>query len=359
MIYPKYFLQTLNWANFWKEANPNNHQFFEIELKDKTGLVFDKLIVYEYPWYFKEKFWYVPRAFFSEVFKKTDSNGSDDLVFFSNFQKLLDQAKKKGICFLKIDLDSNQTKKYSWQSNQDFLNFIKTRLSVKTELSSRHIQFLQTMTLDLNQIKENKTFTIQPVLKATELQSIFNADLAFWKKTNQNIRRYTKKSFEKNWKVRTEKSPKVFKDFFLLYNQTKDRQRFYIQPKDYLEKLFKNTSSRIMVLYNQLDQPQAGWFGLISEDTLTYLYGGNSLESFKNYGQYYLHFLAINLAKQEKLKFYDLGGYNPDLGFGKFKEGYRGDIRIFLGAFDIPLKSVKFTLIKNCLKAVKLLTFRK
>jgi lipid II:glycine glycyltransferase (peptidoglycan interpeptide bridge formation enzyme) len=99
--------------------------------------------------------------------------------------------------------------------------------------------------------------------------------------------------------------------------------------------------------------PQSVWFGVSFDDTMYYLYGGNTEVSFKKYGQYLVHLVATEIIARENLKKYDLGGYDSTKGFGKFKDGYRGEIVHALGPIDIILKKQLFTYINMFISSGK------
>jgi lipid II:glycine glycyltransferase (peptidoglycan interpeptide bridge formation enzyme) len=244
------------------------------------------------------------------------------------------------------------------QNNPELINFLENqKLEVKFNLSQKKLQFNQTPVLDLGDILENsETFTqVEFEKPSTEkLSKFYQSTQTFWANTNQNVRRYTKKSLTQGWQISTVKNDQTFQAFLKIYNQTKDRQNFAIQTTKYLKDLFNQQNSRLIILYNSQNQPQSVWFGLTSEQTLTYLYGGNAEESFKNHGQYLLHLVAVAMGATEKLRFYDLGGYDSHSGYGKFKENYRGTIRNFLGPVDFVLNSPKYSLINLLIKFIKI-----
>jgi lipid II:glycine glycyltransferase (peptidoglycan interpeptide bridge formation enzyme) len=315
MTYPKYFIQTSLWAQFWKEASLPGHNFFEL------GKSPNIVIVYQYPWQLGHNFLYIPKtAYFNQEIHT----------------ELLQLAQRLRSSFIKIDFDDQ------------YKDFSSVTQLPGAKISKKTLQFMQTMTLDTS------TIVTYPDEGVIDWKLFFSKNVAnFWSHTNQNIRRYTKKSCEQGWVVSTEKSLSNFEAFWSVYSETKDRQQFAIQPRSYLEHLFRQDFSRIIILRDSLGIPQCVWLGLSTEHTLTYLAGGNSAYSFDHYGQYLAHLVATHIAGSEKLSFYDLGGYNPDLGFGKFKEGYRGIIRVFQGPIDIITRPLVFRLISSLIAITK------
>lgn len=337
--YPKYFLQTKEWGQFWLQANPSDHRFFSIQLDQDS-----EVWVYEYPWQLGAKFWYIPRLDLGQKYRE-------------NLVKIINKAKNSKIVFIKTDFDDNWLETQKLQNNPDLISFLSGQnLQVQINLSHKKIQFTQTPVLDLGEIlKNSETFTQAEIEKPTteKLSQFYQNTQIFWANTNQNVRRYTKKSLTQGWQISTVKNDQTFQDFLKIYNQTKDRQNFAIQTNKYLKDLFNQQNSRLIVLYNSQNQPQSVWFGLVSEKSLTYLYGGNTEESFKRHGQYLLHLVAVAMGTAEKLRFYDLGGYDSSSGYGKFKENYRGRIRNFLGPIDFVLDKPKYSLISLLIKFIK------
>ena len=383
-MFPYYFLHQNDWADFWNLANGAGHQ--SLEISSSNGLLFTK--VYIYPWQFKQKFAYLGRfpAYknLAELKKLSQPEFQTELI--SLLEKIKEKAVELDLAFLKFDfedqfLDDFEFENLTFNPNKkDFQTLIqeifKTQLDFpKINSKTKKIQYLATMTLDLHQAiddlqnlknsQKEKLEKFQNQKKNLEKETVKIQDLdlaefyqltqAFWKTTNQNIRRYTKKSLKQNWQISLAKTPENFEKFYQVYLKTAQRQKFAIHSKDYLRKFFDSSFSRIIILENQENQPQAVWLGIKSKQTLTYICGGNTQESFKFYGQYLIHLVAIFLASLENLPFYDLGGYDPALSFTDFKRGYRGKIRKFPGAVDVVLKPQRYNLITGLIKLIKFL----
>jgi lipid II:glycine glycyltransferase (peptidoglycan interpeptide bridge formation enzyme) len=349
--YPKYFLQTSEWAKFWLASNSAGHNFYTISSSNHSINKQEQIFIYEYPWYFGQKFWYVPKLYLAS-----------HLDFENDFVQIINKIEELAFLhkptFIKFDFDYQWLYQLQIKNNSQVQKFLKkslekTKKPYKTSLSNKSLQFLSTMTLDLEFIKNKKIEEISNDYSLESLQNFYDLSKEFWQKTSTKIRRYSKKSLGKNWQVETQKTPQNFEIFWEIYLQTSQRQKFAIHSKTYTKTLFDYEFSKIIILKDSSNKAQAVWFGLISEQTLTYLYGGNTTDSFKNYGQYLIHIIATKLAVDNHLKFYDLGGYNPNLGFGKFKEGYKGQIRNFLGPFDMILNSKKFSLTSFFIKLAK------
>ena len=314
MKYPFYYQNDLQWANYWQDDNPNDHSFVEI-FTDKF-----RFILYVYPWYFGKNLGYIGR--FGEIL---DSNYSQDDITLA-LNKASKIAKNKNCVFLKIDFDEN--------FDYDFSDF-------KTNKNTKALQYKSTSTLDLSKIQD------------VSLDGDFYANSKeFWKTCNNNVQRYTKKT-NINWIVSKDKTQDNFEKFWQVYKNTSDRQNFATHKKYHYENLYKLDFCKIIVVSDEQNEPQAVWFGITTKDTLTYLYGGNSDFALANCGQYKIQLEAVKTAVSNKLKFYDLGGYEIGKGYAKFKENYKGNIRVFSDPVDIILDSFWYNLINFAIKIRK------
>jgi len=337
-FFPQYFLQTKQWADFWATANKPNHQYFYFENE------YFEAYVYEYPWYFGEKFWYVPKG---PATKK--SFNKDNFKEFYN--QILTAAKSQGITYIKWDFDESFTKSLEISSNPQLAKFIlEIDENYETRLSSKTLQFLITSTLEIEKLTYDKNPENQ--YSPERLGTFFNQNLDFWAVTNKNTRRCTRKALQANWQISTEKTQENFEKFWTVYDETRKRQNFSTQSKDYTQQLFNQDFSRVIILSDE-NGPQSVWFGIASEKTITYIYGGNTTDSFGKFGQYLAHLAALQMILLEGRVFYDFGGYDITKGYGKFKENYKGTIREFLGPIDILLKPLKFNLISFIIRILK------
>ena len=380
--YPKYFFQSQTWVDFASQALGSNHQILKF-LERLPHTNFDlEVFVYQYPWHLKQNLWYIPRfpgfddSFIESYNKISDSNNPDDsslvelqsqlkTAFKNLLQKILKQARSSGITFLKLDFDDQICNILGITSNQELLTFLKKQgIGFALEISSKIIQFTGTMTLDLDLLvnvgPENQTKLIGSLDFLTEgLKNFYEKNSKYFLSWEKNTRRLTKHALDKNWQVSISKTQENFEGFYRLLKDTSARQNFAVQPKNYLQSLFDQDFSRIIVLKDQQGEAQAAWLGIVTEKTLTNLYAGNSQASHKENGQYLMHLAAIKLGLDEKLKFYDMGGYNSKLSFGKFKDGYKGDVRLFLGPIDILIKPRQFELSNFVIRLVKTILGKK
>jgi lipid II:glycine glycyltransferase (peptidoglycan interpeptide bridge formation enzyme) len=251
-------------------------------------------------------------------------------------------AKANNITYIKLDFDYHFTNLLDIKDNNQLLKFVSTHTTSKVVVSNKTIQYLSTALLDCSTLQYSDT-----------IDDLMNINTSFWSKTNENIRRYTRKSLKQDWKIETGNTKDNFENFWSVYQSTANRQKFAIHPKSYFEKMLEHEFVRLIILKDSEGTPHSVWFGVEIDDTLYYLYGGNDDYSFDHYGQYLIHLVATQIAAQEKVKSYDLGGYDSSKGFGKFKEGYRGNIVTFLGPVDIILDPFYYHLIQTGIHALK------
>jgi hypothetical protein len=346
-----YFLQFQEWTKFWQSVNGKPHDLFNFQVSNQEFTL--SSVVYQYPWYFGQKFWYVSKGgvLKSKNTEKVCNWGNiprQDLekLFWELNQEIYKQAKSQGVCYLKVDWEEGLTQKLEIKNNLELLDFYRTKYS-GVKISNKIIQYLQTMTLDMSLIPKSQVFEL------SQLAEFYEYSKPLWNITNSNVKRYTKKSLTLGWRISTEKSDENFEAFWQVYNSTKDRQVFATQTKEYTRKLFDQDFSRVIILRNKGDEPCCVWQGIVFGNTFVYLTGGNNQDSFDNYGQYLMHLVAIWMGYCEGLEVYDLGGYDKTKGFGRFKENYKGQIRTFLGDIDIPISRLKFGMIDSAIGIMK------
>jgi lipid II:glycine glycyltransferase (peptidoglycan interpeptide bridge formation enzyme) len=350
LLYQPYITQTAQWAEFWREAVGDNHQYHH--LIKQIGSIEISAFVYQYPWHFHQTFLYVPRGPIISYSSKKPSQSelTNALSIFTT--ELAQLAKLQTCTFIKWDGAYQLSTLLSLEHSEDFLESISQSLSpngqstyIKTtsEISTKSLQYLSTMILDTTGIIPNT---------ADNYQDLYSQNTLFWSKTNENIRRYTKKSLNSGWVVDKEMSSENFEKFWSIYQLTASKHKFGTHSKSYFETFIAQSFARIITLSDE-NGVQSVWLGAELNGVLYYLYGGNTEISFKKYGQYFIHLVATQMCGQHSIHSYDLGGYDGSKGFGKFKEGYRGNIITFLGPIDIILHQQKFTLTRKFVNAAK------
>jgi lipid II:glycine glycyltransferase (peptidoglycan interpeptide bridge formation enzyme) len=337
-----YFLQTSQWSQFWLESAEKNHKVHYFEHKSETINL--SAYAYDYPWYLGKSFLYIPKGPIFDV--NTNSEKAEIHAEFKIFlTKIVEFAVLNKHVFIKLDFDYNFTDLLDINDNNKLFIFIQNCTLHKSQISDKSLQYLSTMLLDCKTLQKNN-----------DLANFLEFNKHFYSQTNENIRRYTRKSLNQNWKIDTTKTNENFEHFWQVYESTAKRQSFAIHPKSYFEIMFAKDFVRVIVLKDEQDIPHCCWFGVTFGETLYYLYGGNDDYSFAHQGQYLAHLVALQIAANEEIESYDLGGYDSEKGFGKFKEGYRGKVVKFLGPVDIVLQPLVYTTLNKLIKTVKRVT---
>ena len=349
---PPYFNQNLKWVKFWKDASGAGHDFLMFnesgfwpsqsipEIKTEFNI---KAIVYQYPWFFGQKFWYIPKGPIID----TKLNPEEvNLLFSKLLSQILTQAKLQGVTHLKFDFDDTFTDLINIQNLQDieeFLAGLESGLKIKTD--SKSIQYLQSMSMDISQVQKSA----QVDLINPDLHAFFETNKVFWNKTSQKARRYTRRALDlyqnKKWQVSFAKTQKNFELFWAIHSQTAANKEFVTSSKTYLQSLFDQDFSRLVLILDDKGAPHSVWLGAELDRTLVYIFGGNTTQSLEDNGQYLLHLAVMYLGKSGDVEFYDLGGYKAEEGYGKFKDAYKGRIRTFQGPVDLVIKASTYNFV--------------
>lgn len=185
--------------------------------------------------------------------------------------------------------------------------------------------------------------------------------------------RYNIKYAEKNGvTAKVADNQKDFDVFWELFESTSVRQKYYIRPKSYYQRIwdkFKDGGlAHILSVYYK-DEPLASWMFFTYENVLYYPYGGSSEKHRNLFGSTYLGWQAILLGKKLGCHTFDMWGAseNPDdvsdpwWGFTNFKLKYGGTHITYMNSYDLVINSTMYNAfsIANDLrwKFLKLLKF--
>ncbi len=355
--YSPYFLQSQEWSDFWLEAMNNKHLKFLLESPNSKATF--GAWVYKYPWHLNQSFLYIPKGPILTLHNKGVPKGELLKLFRTFCFRLVSAAATHDVSFIKMDFDDKVMATFGLESESDLQDLMESVLAndgqnnfpkCELKINTKTLQYLQTVVLDgANMYNSSLGYSLETV------REFYSQNSEFWSQTNQNIRRYSKKSLKTEWEIVVDKSEEAFEGFWEVYRATSERQKFATHNKEYFQKLASKNFTHIALLKAE-GEVVSCWFGVQSGDTLTYLYGGNTEEGFKLKSQYMMHIIALKILADNKLRHYDLGGYDADKGFGKFKEGYRGDIRTFLGPVDIVIQPRKYSFTNRFVDTTKSVT---
>lgn len=173
---------------------------------------------------------------------------------------------------------------------------------------------------------------------------------SFEEKTRYNIRLSEKKGVT----VREDSSLSGIESFYKMYQETSRRDVFIIHPKSYYLKLKECLIDRDMAnvfIAEYQGMPIASLFAFRFGDRVWYMYGA-SLNDYRNVmPNHALHWHLIRWAKEKGIKVYDLWGVpsspaegHPLFGVYRFKKGFNGAPKSWIGAYDLPFESLSYTL---------------
>lgn len=152
-------------------------------------------------------------------------------------------------------------------------------------------------------------------------------------------------------KIEEKSDQKSFSLFLKLQRETAARQKFFIHPDSYYQKMWETLAPAKMahlLLASYKKEPLCAWILFRFKDTLYYPYGG-STQTHKNLmASNLVAWEAIRLGKKLGCKTFDFWGAlgeNPDsrdswYGFHRFKAGYGGKLVSYIGAYDLVINPV-------------------
>jgi lipid II:glycine glycyltransferase (peptidoglycan interpeptide bridge formation enzyme) len=145
---------------------------------------------------------------------------------------------------------------------------------------------------------------------------------------------------------------KIYLD--LLLNTTK-RQKFYLHTKKYHQDLWslvkKDKMPHIFIAFYK-KKPLSAFMIFTEDNRLFYPYGASSVEDRKVMAPTLLMWEVIRFGKKMKLKTFDMwGSLGPDAkptdrgyGFHRFKQGFGGELKEFVGTYDLVINPLLYRL---------------
>jgi lipid II:glycine glycyltransferase (peptidoglycan interpeptide bridge formation enzyme) len=138
--------------------------------------------------------------------------------------------------------------------------------------------------------------------------------------------------------------------FWKMLGETSERNKFHTHPRDYYEKMLdvltlkKNPALNTRLVFAEHDG-EAVAAAIIAEygDRVTYLHGASVAARRELMGPHLLHWRAMTEAKKRGFRKYDFWGIaatddpeHPWAGITRFKRGFGGETRAYLGAWELP-----------------------
>ena len=128
-------------------------------------------------------------------------------------------------------------------------------------------------------------------------------------------------------------------DFDRIYRHTGDRAGFAVRIPEYYQRVWATfgAEGRARLFFAIVDgEPVATLFHLVCGDKVAEVYGGMTERGAASRANYLLKWEAIRAFQAAGLRTYDLWGLATG-GIRKFKEGFGGIERTWIGARDLPV----------------------
>jgi len=163
-------------------------------------------------------------------------------------------------------------------------------------------------------------------------------------KTRYNVRLAERKGV----RVVEDNSIETFEKYIKLMEETTRRQKFFAHSVDYHRQMWKEMHkaniARLLVA-KKGEQMLTAWVVFVFNDVLYYPYGASSSVNRELMASNLVMWEAMKYGKRHGCKSFDLwGALGPDAnikdpwyGFHKFKEGFGGELREYVGTYDLVL----------------------
>lgn len=169
-------------------------------------------------------------------------------------------------------------------------------------------------------------------------------------KTRYNIKLAQKKGV----KVKEESNDTGFATFSKLYFETCRRQKYHGHTPDYHKIIWNNLKdsiAHILIAYYE-NTPLAVYELFYFNKKFYYPYGGTSIQHRNVMAANLLMWEAIRLGKKLGADTFDMWGTlppnypdkHPWAGFTKFKEGYGGSFKEYIGSYDLIINPAQYSL---------------
>ncbi|HSX39757.1 MAG TPA: peptidoglycan bridge formation glycyltransferase FemA/FemB family protein [Candidatus Saccharimonadales bacterium] len=168
--------------------------------------------------------------------------------------------------------------------------------------------------------------------------------------------RYNIKYAEKNGvTVKSAQNVKDFETFFELFKATAIRQKYYIHPKLYYQKIWDLFHPKglceILTAFHD-GEPLASWMFFIYDNTLYYPYGGSSDAKRNLNASTLVAWEGIKLGKAQGCQTFDMWGASKDpqdtsdawYGFTNFKLKFGGKYVEYMHSYDFVVNKAAYDL---------------
>ncbi len=180
-------------------------------------------------------------------------------------------------------------------------------------------------------------------------------------------------TFKQDYRTRIRKAPKkgvqikicgteALDDFVRIMQETGERDGFTTRPKEYFEKILNcmGDDARLYMAYYE-GEAIAGSIAIIwGKNVVKYQYGASSNAHRNVYPNYALQWEMMKWGLENGCKTYDFGGIsgdcqnpdNPHYGLWRFKHGFGGYMKEFIGEFDYVINKPVYKMYNTAMKAL-------
>lgn len=174
------------------------------------------------------------------------------------------------------------------------------------------------------------------------------------KKTRYNVRLASKKGVH----IFENSSDEGLETYLDILKETTTRQGFYAHTPDYFRNMWQELkNSGMMRIFNAVyqDKVLVSWIIFIFDGVLYYPYGASRRENREVMASNLMMWEMIRFGKKENCKSFDMWGSlgpkpdtkNPWFGFHRFKKGYGGQLKEFIGTYDLVLDPTMYPLFRK------------
>lgn len=333
------FLQSWEWGKFqenlgkkvWRIGVTHN-DLFDKNKTNKSQIPNPKLVamalIVKYDLPFGRSYLYCPRGPVIDELGIMNYESRMCGMLFSEIKKI---AKDEKSLFLRFDPPVEMNQKYS----------------TKLKKSSSEIQPKDTLMLDLEKSEED-------LLREMKQKTRYNIRLAERKGTkitNYELHVDNRKKFKEK-----------FEKFWELAEETSQRDKFRSHNKDYYWKMLKSLNKENCACDRKLlaklylaeynNKVITSNIVLYFRDYCAYLHGASSNECRNVMAPYLLQWQQIIDAKKAGYKKYDFWGIKSSQsetnhswqGITRFKKGFGGYEKNYIGAYDLVLSNIGYTI---------------
>ena len=259
---------------------------------------------------------------------------------WEEFQKSLNRKtwRIKDILIIKHDLPLGKSYLYSprvsKEISKDFLKEVKEIArqegSIFFKIEPEEFEVGPLLRSDLKFFIESLK-QIQPV--KTVILDISKSEKELLKQMHQKTRYNICLAQKKGIEI---KESDNIDSFIKLLKQTAKRDKFFLHPRKYYQKLLERGLTKLFLAYYQ-DKVIAANLICFFGKTATYLHGASDYNHRQLMAPYLLQWQTILKAKEKGLTHYDFWGINEEKwpGVTRFKKGFGGQEVSYPGSFDL------------------------